>query len=155
MAKHGRLAVVCVLLGALASGCGLLPVARGDVCADWVLFENPQDQFNDAGLVLVGKPAGMDGETSIYGYAARIHVVEVEKVLKGAPESGQVRIASMPATCTQGLSYPDGDPLDRGQRMLIYATKQNGYWFTMTPAQGAMPFEAGTPLPFVTSPAER
>ena len=35
--------------------------------------------------------------------------------------------------------------------MLIYATKQNGYWFTMTPAQGAVPFETGTPLPFATT----
>jgi hypothetical protein len=154
MAKHVQLAVVGLLLCALVSGCGLVPVTGGDVCADWVLFEKPQDQFDEAGLVLVGKPAGSDGETSLYGYTAQLHVVEIEAVLKGEPEPGQLRIASMPATCTQGVSYPDGDPLDRRQRTLIYATKQNGYWFTMTPAQGAVPFETGTPLPFTTTPAK-
>ena len=51
--------------------------------------------------MLVGKPAGSDGETSIYGYTAQLHVVEIEAVLKGEPEPGQLRIASMPATCTR------------------------------------------------------
>ena len=138
MTRHVQLAVVGALLGALVSGCGVLPVARGEVCADWVLFEKPQDQFNEAGLVLIGKPAGRDGETSIYGYTAQIHVVEIETVLKGELEPGQLHIASMPATCTQGVSYPDGDPLDQRRRMLIYANKQNGYWFTMTARSKAL-----------------
>jgi hypothetical protein len=154
MTRHVQLAVVGALLGALVSGCGLLPVTRGDVCADWVLFEKPQDQFNEAALVLIGTPAGRDGETSIYGYTAQFHVVEIETVLKGEPEPGQLQIASMPATCTQGVSYPDGDPLDQRRRMLIYANKQDGYWFTITPAQGAVPLDTGTPLPFATTPAK-
>src|SRR3954451_4955089 len=108
MAKQVQPAAMGALLCALVSGCGLLPVTRTEVCADWVLYERPQDQFKDAGLVLVGKPAGRDGETSIYGYTAQIHVVEIETVLKGDPEPGPLRVVSMPPTCTQGLSYPDG-----------------------------------------------
>lgn len=79
---------------------------------------------------------GEDGETNIYGYLARIHLVEAESVLKGETGPEPLRIASMPVTCSGGTSYPDGDPLDGNQRMLIYANQQDGYWFTMTPAQG-------------------
>ena len=113
---------------------------------DWVRFETPQDQFDNANLVLIGTPLKQTGETSIYGYNARSHQVEIEKVLKGDPVQGPLRIASMPQTC--GRSYPDGDPLDTNQRVLIFAAKQGTEWFTMTPAQGVMPFPKGTKLPF-------
>jgi hypothetical protein len=152
MRKQLHLAGLGLLLCALMSGCGQQPGATAEVCADWVQFERPQDQFKDAALVVIGTPVRRDGETRIYGYTAQIHEVRVEAVLKGGPQPGSVLIASMPATCTQGVSYPDGDPLDGGRRMLIYANHQNGYWFTMTPAQGAVPFDTGTPLPFVTVP---
>jgi len=97
---------------------------------------------------LVGTPLKRDGEVQIYGYQANVHVVEAEQVLKGGLGAGPVRIASMPVTC--GTSYPDGDPLDAGGRQLFFLTQQNGEWFTMTPDQGAVPFPAGTPLPFTT-----
>ncbi|MDQ1058773.1 hypothetical protein QFZ23_002674 [Arthrobacter globiformis] len=54
----------------------------------------------------------------------------------------------MPQTCTGGESYPNGDPLDTNQRVLIFATEQDREWFTMTPDQGVVPFEQGAPLPF-------
>ncbi len=140
--------MVGLLVGVLAAGCSLLPDAHTETCVDWVHFETPQEQFDHAALVVIGKPVRMDGETSIYGYTAQIHLVEVETVFKGEAGPGPLRIASMPLTCTGGVSYPDGDPLDAHQRMLIYASKQNGEWFTMTPAQGAVPFEPGAQLPF-------
>ena len=145
-------AVVGLLVGILAAGCGLLPGAHTETCVDWVHFETPQAQFQEAGLVLIGKPAGRDGETSIYGYTAQIHLVDVEAVLKGEPGPGPLRIASMPLTCTGGVSYPEGDPLDANRRLLVYASRQNGGWFTMTPAQGAVAFEPGAQLPFSISP---
>lgn len=143
-------AVVGLLVCVLTAACSLLPEPRSEVCADWIHFETPQDQFKNATLVFVGTPGDTDGETSIYGYQAKIHLVDVESVYKGDPEPGPLRIASMPLTCTGGISYPEGDPLDGHRRMLIYATRQNGYWFTMTPAQGAVPFEQGEKLPFST-----
>ena len=145
-------AVVGLLIGVLTTGCSLLPGAHTEACVDWVHFETPQERVREAGLVLIGKPVGRDGETSIYGYPAQIHLVEVEAVLKGDPGPGRLRIASMPLTCTGGVSYPEGDPFDANRRMLTYASRQNGDWFTMTPAQGAVAFEPGAQLPFSISP---
>jgi hypothetical protein len=36
--------------------------------------------------------------------------------------------------------------------MLIYANKHDSGWITQTPAQGAVPFDSGTPLPFESPP---
>lgn len=141
-------AVVGLLVCVLTTACGLLPQPRSEACVDWIHFETPQDQFKEASLVVVGTPVGRDGETSIYGYQVQIHLVDIESVYKGNPEPGPLRVASMPLTCTGGISYPEGDPLDGHRRMLIYATRQNGYWFTMTPAQGAVSFEQDEKLPF-------
>jgi hypothetical protein len=74
--------------------------------------------------------------------------VEVAQDHKGDPGAEPVRISSMPQTCTGGESYPEGDPLDTRQRIVIFATKQGGEWFTMTPSQGVLPFPQGTELPF-------
>lgn len=135
----------CVLL----SGCWPVPgAARTDVCVDWVSFETMQQRFDHAGAVLIGKPLKRDGETRSYGYQANVHEVEVEQVLKGGLKFGTVRVAAMPVTC--GKTYPAGDPLDDGDRKLMFLTNQNGEWFTMTPEQGVVRFPAGTPLPFQT-----
>ncbi|MDR6508607.1 hypothetical protein J2805_004324 [Arthrobacter oryzae] len=126
------------------------PVQNGGpfACVDWVRFETPQDLYDNAGLVLIGKPASRAGETSIYGHKATTHLVEVEQVLKGNPGKGNLRITSPPPTCAVGGSYPDGDPLDTAERVIIFASKQGDEWFTITPAQGVLPFPQGSKLPF-------
>jgi len=150
MGKIARVAVAGTVVFVLGTGCGSGPTTA-DACVDWVRFEDPQDQFDKAELVAVGKSLRQDGGTSIYGYAARTHLIEIETVLKGQPSTGLVHVSSMPQTCTGGESYPDGDPLDTDQRVLIYATKQADDWFTMTPDQGVFPYEHGSPLPFQSS----
>ena len=117
-------------------------------CVDWVRFATPQDQYDNAGVVLIGRSVGPAGETSIYGSKATTHLVEVEQVFKGNPGEGNLRISSMPPTCTGGETYPDGDPLDTAERVIIFATKQGGEWFTHTPAQGVLPFPQGAEIPF-------
>jgi len=146
MQKVAGPAATGILSAVLLSGCGLVPVTRTDTCVDWVSFETMQQRFDHAGAVVVGKPLKRDGDVRIYGYQANVHLVEVEQVLKGSLGRDAVRIASMPVTC--GESYPDGDPLESGGRQLYFLAQQNGQWFTMTPAQGALPFPAGSPLPF-------
>lgn len=126
------------------------PVPSGGpfACVDWVRFATPQDQYDKAGLVLIGKSVRRAGGTTIYGQEATTHVVEVEQALKGDPGHGNVRITSTPPTCTAGGSYPDGDPLDTAERVIIFATKQGDEWFTITPAQGVLSFPQGSELPF-------
>ena len=126
------------------------PVPAGGpfACVDWVRFETPQDQYDNAGLVLIGKSVSRAGETSIYGDMATTHLIEVEQVLKGNPGDGNLQITSTPPTCTVEGSYPDGDPLDTAERVIIFASKQGDDWFTITPGQGVLPFPKGAELPF-------
>jgi hypothetical protein len=156
MGKFISLAPAAFLVGVLGTGCGLIPGNGAETCVDWVRFETAQEQYNNASMVLIGKSAGSDGETSLYGYKATTHLIEIERVLKGNPGNGNLRVSSMPQTCTGGESYPDGDPLQTDQRIIIFATQQGDEWFTMTPAQGVLPLEQGKELPFqasVTPPA--
>jgi hypothetical protein len=126
------------------------PVPGGGAfaCVDFVWFANPQDRYDNAGLVLIGKSVSQAGETTIYGHQAMTHLMEVEQVLKGNPGEGNLRITSTPPTCTPGGSYPDGDPLDTAERVLIFANNQGGQWFTTTPTQGVLSFPQGSKLPF-------
>ncbi len=126
------------------------PVQSGGsfACVDWVRFATPQDQYDKAGLVLIGKSLSQAGETSIYGHMATTHLVQVEQILKGNPGEGNLHITSTPPTCTAGEPYPNGDPLDTAERVIIFASKQGSEWFTITPAQGVMPFPQGSNLPF-------
>jgi hypothetical protein len=141
-AQAGFLVVV------LGTGCGIVPGSGAEMCVDWVRFASAQEQYDQAGMVLIGKSVGEDGETSIYGYKATTHLIDVERVLKGDPGDGTLRVSSTPATCTGGDSYPDGDPLATNQRAIVFATQQDGEWFTLTPAQGVLPFPQGKKLPF-------
>jgi hypothetical protein len=137
--------------GSIVGSAGSQVRSGGNVaCVEWVRFDTPQDQYDKAGVVLIGKSVSQAGETSIYGSKATTHVVEVEQVLKGEPGDGNLRISSMPQTCSGSESYLDGDPLDTAQRVVIFATNQGGEWFTMTPAQGVLPFQQGAELPFHT-----
>jgi hypothetical protein len=137
----------------LATGCSILPGSGAETCVDWVWFKTPQEQYDQSGLVLIGQSAAEVGETSIYGYRATTHLVDVERVLKGEPADGPLRISSTPETCTGGDSYPHGDPLGTDERSIIFANQQDGAWFTLTPAQGVLPFKQGKELPFRPSSA--
>lgn len=136
------------LVAVLGSGFGIIPTSGTETCVDWVRFESPQDQYDQAGAVMVGRSVGEDGKTVIYGYQATGHVVQVEQVLKGSPGTGNVRILSVPQTCTGSNSYPNGDPLQAAERVIIFANQQGKDWVTMTPEQGVLPFPEGTELPF-------
>jgi hypothetical protein len=131
------------------------PVPSGGpfACVDWVRFATPQDQYDNADMVLIGKSASRAGETIMFGHKATTHLVEVEQVLKGNPGEGNLRITSTPPTCTMGGSYPDGDPLDTAERVIIFASMQGDEWFTITPAQGVLPFLKAQSFPFITEPS--
>jgi hypothetical protein len=110
MGKYVSLAQAGLLVVVLGSGCGTGPGGGAETCVDWVRFESPQDQYDQAGMVLIGRSVGEDSETSLYGYRATTHRIDVERVFKGNPGDGNLRVSSMPQTCTGGEPYPDGDP---------------------------------------------
>lgn len=60
-----------------------------------------------------------------------------------------MRISSMPDPCTGLVKYPDGDPLDTSEPLLIFANQQDGEWFTLTPSHGTLPFAQETVDEFV------
>lgn len=133
---------------------GCQPYTDANSCVDWVWFENAQDQFDSASLVVVGTPLKQDGTTQIYGHEAQAHLVTIETVLKGDIEPGTHRISSMPEACGDAAPYPEGDPLDTDRRLLIFASTHEGNWYTMTPAHGVQPFDQGDDLPFeITRPS--
>lgn len=114
----------------------------------WKAFEDPQAQFNEASLVLIGTPTGKDGKVEAYGIKAQTHLIEVEEVLKGDPITSPVQITSTPETCTTGSTYPNGDPLDTDKRLIIFADYHGDDWVTITPNYGTLSFDQGTELPF-------
>jgi hypothetical protein len=148
MGKSILRAQALALVAVLGSGCEIIPSSGTETCVEWVRFESPQDQYDKAAAVLIGRSVSEDGKTAIYGYQATGHLIQVDEVLKGSPGTGNVRILSMPQTCTGGKSYPDGDPLQTSERVIIFATQQGRDWVTMTPEQGVFPFPKGAELPF-------
>jgi hypothetical protein len=131
---------IALFLPGLA-GCGY---ASGATCVDWVRFETPQETFDQAELVIVGSGTERDGTESIYDAEAHSYRVDVAEVLKGDLPSGTVRVSSMPVTCTEGSQYPDGDPLDTASDVLIFANRNEGQWFALTPFDGVLPYSQDT-----------
>src|SRR5687767_4398595 len=95
MGKIARVAAAWTVVFVLGTGCSS-GQTTADACVDWVRFEDPRDQFDKAELVAVGKFLRQDGETSIYSYASRTHLIEIETVLKGEPGQGPIHVSTMP-----------------------------------------------------------
>jgi hypothetical protein len=81
-----------------------------------------------------------DGTAPIFGVNAHSYEVQVGEVFKGEVDGGSVRISSMPDPCSGTAEYPDGDPLGTSKPLLVFATQQDGEWFTLTPLDGTVPF---------------
>lgn len=85
----------------------------------------------------------------MFGLDAAVHNVDVLRVLKGDLADTEA-VASIPETCTDGAPYPNGDPLDAEEDLLLFLTKQDGDtpWSTVTPFDGAQPAPKDGSLPF-------
>ena len=92
-----------------------------------------------ADLVVVTSSSTRDGTEHILGVDAHAYEVRVDEVLKGQVDGGRVRISSMPDPCSGSPEYPDGDPLHTSDALLVFATRQDGEWFTLTPLDGTLP----------------
>lgn len=130
--------VLAALLASALTGCANQPVFIS--CPSWAGFPTPQDKYDAADLVVATSSSTRDGTAPIFGVDAHSYDVAVDEVLKGDSGSETVRISSMPETCTGTGEYPDGDPLDTSDPLLIFANKQDGEWFTLTPLDGTLPY---------------
>ncbi|MFJ6003590.1 hypothetical protein [Arthrobacter sp. NPDC092385] len=135
-----RLAVVLIIATAVV-GCDSQRVAS---CADWVQFDSVQDRYDEATAVFVASKGEREGTTTIYGVDAHTHSMRVDEVVKGELADEDIRITSMPITCTEGDQYPDGDPLETSDRIIVFANSIDGQWFTLTPDDGTLPYSALT-----------
>lgn len=118
------------------SGCGYGSVS----CPSWAGFPTPQEKYDAADLVIVTSSSTRDGTARIFGVDAHAYEVRADEVLKGRVDGGSVRISSMPDSCSGTAEYPDGDPLDTSDALLVFATRQDGEWFTLTPLDGTLPY---------------
>lgn len=135
--------VFVVGVGVLASiglaGCGLPPTAQ--TCVSWASHETPQDAFDGAELVVLGRVAPAHTTRSVFGYRAAVHEVSVAQVLKGDADAKEpLEVASTPITCMGDEVYPEGDPLDVAGDVVLFLTDTEaaGEWRLLTPFEGVL-----------------
>lgn len=134
-----------LLIATVVVGCGSSSGSQQvAACADWVRLNSVQDLYDEAAAVFVTSKGERAGTTRIYGVDAHTHNMQVDEVVKGDIADESIRITSMPITCTQGSQYPDGDPLETTDRIIVFANNINGQWFTLTPYDGTLPYSAHT-----------
>ena len=139
-----RLLLVAALLAAGLTGC-----TQTTTCVDWVHFETPADMADAADLVIVGEQVGRDGSTGRFGLDARAYMVRVDEVLKGELGDDEIRVLSLPATCSGG-EYIAGDQLDVDGPVQLFLTRSEGEWQTLTSYQGVLSVSGS--LPWVPEP---
>lgn len=138
------LAVAALVATASLTGC-----VRVEGCPGWVDFETPQDMYDGAQVVLLGRPTSDAGDRDVFGRPAAVHRVLVADVLKGELEADLVEVASTPVTCSgENDAYPDGDPLDVEGEVILFLTDSEGGWRLMTPFDGVLPIPDDGVLPF-------
>lgn len=140
MKGRGTGFVLAALVACALSGCGATSVS----CPSWAGFPTTQEKYDAADLVVVATTTVRDGTAPIFGVDAHSYEIRVGEVLKGDVDGGSVRISSMPDSCSGVAEYPEGDPLDASQPLLVFATQQDGEWFTLTPIDGTVPFTRET-----------
>ena len=136
-------AVVAVALVVALGGCAV----EGVTCVDWVTFETPADLAEAADLVVVGEQLGTDGSTARFGVDATAHTIRVDRVLKGELDDTEIRVLSLPATCSTS-DYPDGDQLAAPGTVQYFLDRDAGQWQTVTSYQGALTVPADGSLPW-------
>ena len=145
--KRWGAAIAAVALIAALAGCGTTSVT----CVDWVTFKTPADMAEAADLVIVGEQIATDGSSGRFGIEATAHTISVDRVLKGELDETEIRVLSLPATCSAS-EYPDGDQLAIPGKVQYFLDYEDGEWQTLTSYQGAVGVPADGILPW--DPAE-
>ncbi|WP_250445472.1 hypothetical protein [Actinotalea sp. C106] len=120
-------------------------------CVDWVDFASPADALVDAELAVTGEVLEAIDTAELYGVQATVWSVRVTDapLVGDPPEADEIRVISTPVTCTGDEIYPEGDPLDTADPLVLVLTSDaaDGDWRTITPRQGAVPAGPDGELP--------
>ena len=155
--RLGSVVVVATVLAA-GLGTGLTGCSSPKVCVSWAMIETPRAAFNEAAIVVVGTLTPTGNTVRLFGEKAAVYDVGVSHVLKGDLDEGALlTIASTPPTCSGEQVYPDGDPLDTDDEVVLFLnsggdreSNPSGSWHTITPYAAALPV---TSQPATDAPA--
>lgn len=144
---RGAVGVVVVLpVVALLAGCA----GTSMTCVSWVDFATPADALESAEHVVVGRVEERAGTTSLYGVDAhRYRVVAEASPLKDGGAGESLHVVSTPVTCSGDDVYPQGDPLDTDEPVVLFLTQDEvgDDWRTLTPRHGVAPADGTGDLP--------
>ncbi|GAA5195657.1 hypothetical protein GCM10025773_01970 [Microbacterium jejuense] len=147
--------VVGVLAVLSLTGCGAFGLGvRSQTCVDWVSFDSPADAVEEADAVVAGRLVGQSGSATLYGEAAPIWTIDVDKWIKGDGDD-QLRVVSTPATCE---ASPPPDPFlaveDEDRVIVILHDDPDVGWRSITPWQGIVVAgpDGGVPEVWPSSP---
>lgn len=134
--------------------------SRSMTCTSWVPFATPAEALDNAELTVTARI--LDHEESVNLYGADAHVWEVttdgRAALRGDAPSETLRVISTPVTCEEGGPYPEGDPLDTDDTLVLFLTRDQAGddWRTLTPRQGSLPAGSAGEMPqeWPASPTE-
>ncbi|PFG44711.1 hypothetical protein ATJ88_3447 [Isoptericola jiangsuensis] len=145
MTSHRALTAVLLTVGVAAlGGCGTAEVSSA--CVDWADYDTPADAALDADAVAHGRVTGQTGTTYLFGETAHVWEVAVDAWLQGSG-ARTIEVVSAPRTCENGSPYPDGDPLDGTDDVILLLTADGARWQTLTGFQGVIPAPPAGELP--------
>lgn len=148
MIRSAALAGMGLVLVSALSGC--MPGIYSRSCVSWAGYETPQDQYDSAGLVVVGQVIELDGVKEAPPGAptgdTRIYRIRVDEVHKG--EAGDVVHVGSTSDGCPDTHYAEGDQLDTQQRIVVFARNDDGAWTTLTPFDGVIELSQDGELPF-------
>lgn len=174
--RSSRVAVASLALAVAAGLAGCQSVLPGGwlagpyACASWVGFETPQDMYDEATLVIEGVVGSTAGKQRFATGPGELHEVHVAAAHKGEHREGTLLAASPRDYCVESPPGPAEDPLQEGERVLLFLHPFTGAdpltveeferldlatverWSTLTPYAGVLAHAEGEPLPFESLP---
>lgn len=155
-----RRAGAMVLLAATLSTAGCTAFGERGTCVSWMPFTTPAEALDYAELAVTVRVLARDGTAHLYDTDAHVWEVTTDgrAAVRGDAPSETLRVISTPVTCEEGGTYPEGDPLDTDDTLVLFLTRDQAGddWRTLTPRQGSLPAGPAGEMPqeWPASPTE-
>ncbi|MEP7765154.1 hypothetical protein [Sanguibacter sp. 25GB23B1] len=140
-----------VLVASTIATAGCTVFGEAGTCISWAPFATPGEALDNAELTVTARILDRDGTAHLYDTDAHVWTMTTDGLapLRGEAPSETVRVISTPVTCEDGGPYPDGDPLDTDDTLVLFLTRDQAGddWRTLTPRQGTVPAGPAGELP--------